>query len=138
MRRRIVAADVPLFFDRLPPGTLITAAIPFAVGAASLWFRWPRLGAGYLALLTILSAIGFRLAILDKIRAAEGADGAGRIRERTLHTIEVLGGWPGALVAQYGVRHKTTKASYRRAFALLVALHLALIALVGWALSRVG
>lgn len=32
-----------------------------------------------------------------------------RIRERTLHGLSILGGWPGAFVGQALFRHKTTK-----------------------------
>jgi uncharacterized membrane protein YsdA (DUF1294 family) len=43
-----------------------------------------------------------------------------RISEQTLHTFSVLGGWPGALVAQEVLRHKTRKVSFRWAFYLTV------------------
>jgi uncharacterized membrane protein YsdA (DUF1294 family) len=41
-----------------------------------------------------------------------------------LHASELLGGWPGALVAQQVFRHKTRKLSYQSAFWLIVTLHL--------------
>ncbi|MET1043230.1 MAG: cold shock and DUF1294 domain-containing protein [Microbacteriaceae bacterium] len=39
-----------------------------------------------------------------------------RISESTLLSIGLLGGWPGAIIAQQLLRHKTKKASFRLAF----------------------
>src|SRR3546814_17304610 len=50
---------------------------------------------------------------LDK-EAAQG--GAQRIPESTLHLVDLLGGWPGALIAQQQFRHKTVKRSFQFAF----------------------
>lgn len=38
--------------------------------------------------------------------------GARRIPERTLHALELFGGWPGALVAMQTFRHKRRKPRY--------------------------
>lgn len=57
---------------------------------------------------------------IDK-RAAKA--GAGRIPETWLHATELLGGWPGAFLAQRAWRHKTAKLSYQAVFWLIVALH---------------
>jgi len=46
-----------------------------------------------------------------------------RTPERTLHFLELLGGWPGGLVAQQVFRHKTKKLSYQLTFWCIVALH---------------
>lgn len=48
---------------------------------------------------------------------------AWRIPEKQLHTVELLGGWPGALLAQQLLRHKTQKASYQGVFWLIVLIH---------------
>ena len=39
--------------------------------------------------------------------------------------VELLGGWPGALLGQRRFRHKTRKRSYQLVFWLIGALHLA-------------
>ena len=46
-----------------------------------------------------------------------------RIPEKVLHACELLGGWPGALVAQQLWRHKTRKLSYQVVFWLIVLVH---------------
>ena len=57
-----------------------------------------------------------------------------RTPERTLHLLALVGGWPGALVAQTVFRHKTRKVSFRIVFWITVAANCA--ALVWWATSR--
>lgn len=36
-----------------------------------------------------------------------------RVSENTLHTLSLLCGWPGAIIAQQRLRHKTKKTSFR-------------------------
>jgi len=48
---------------------------------------------------------------------------AWRTPEKVLHASELLGGWPGALVAQQLFRHKTRKLSYQLMFWAIVLLH---------------
>lgn len=50
--------------------------------------------------------------------------GGRRTPEATLHLLELLGGWPGALLAQRWLRHKNAKPGYQAAFWAIVALHL--------------
>ena len=61
----------------------------------------------------------------DKRRARRGGR---RVPEATLHTTELLGGWPGAFAAQRLFRHKTRKRPFQFVFWTIVALHAA-----GWA-----
>lgn len=51
-----------------------------------------------------------------------------RTQESTLHLFELLGGWPGALIAQGSFRHKTRKLSFQIVFWLVVALNLGAVA----------
>lgn len=53
-----------------------------------------------------------------------------RIRERTLHLLSIAGGWPGALIGQQWLRHKSVKASFRRVFWLTVLLNVVAFALL--------
>ena len=57
-------------------------------------------------------------------------DGKRRIPEKTLHLLEALGGWPGALLAQQWLRHKTQKQPFQNIFRLIVAGHV-----VSWGLG---
>lgn len=45
-----------------------------------------------------------------------------RVSENTLHMLEFLGGWLGALLAQKIFRHKTSKKSFRNMFWLMIFL----------------
>ena len=56
-----------------------------------------------------------------------------RTPERTLHLLALVGGWPGALVAQTVFRHKSRKTSFRIVFWTTVALNCG--ALAWWILS---
>ncbi len=80
----------------------------------------------YLILVTVMSVIAFVAYGVDKRRA--GSIGRRRVPERTLHLLELLGGWPGAILAQRRFRHKTKKASFRLAFWFVVLLHLTIVA----------
>ncbi len=89
----------------------------------------PVVGAGWMlangswlpaAIYLALSAIAVLLYWRDKRQAR--ADGW-RTPEKVLHTVELLGGWPGALLAQQLFRHKTRKLSFQIVFWLIVLLH---------------
>ena len=56
-------------------------------------------------------------------RAAIAA--APRVRVRTLHTFELLGGWPGAFAAQRLFRHKTRDVKFLLVYWAIVAAHAA-------------
>ena len=67
-----------------------------------------------------MSAVSFCAYGIDKWKARSGR---WRIPERTLLTIDALGGWPGGLIGQRVFRHKTQKGSYRNAFILVALIH---------------
>lgn len=48
-----------------------------------------------------------------------------RTQESTLHLFELLGGWPGALIAQGSFRHKTRKLSFQIAFWIATLINVA-------------
>jgi uncharacterized membrane protein YsdA (DUF1294 family)/cold shock CspA family protein len=52
-----------------------------------------------------------------------------RTQEQTLHVFELLGGWPGALIAQQLFRHKTNKTSFQTTFWVCVFANIAGLAL---------
>ena len=85
----------------------------------------------YLAVVTVMSLVCF---FTYGFRERQAARGGRRVRERTLHLMAFLGGWPGAYLGQRQFRHKTQKTSFRIVFWILLILHLALAAAVVYAL----
>lgn len=78
-------------------------------------------GNGWVLMAYLLVSVScFLLYWSDKHKASKGR---WRTAETTLHAAELLGGWPGALVAQQVFRHKTRKVSYQSTFWLIVAAH---------------
>lgn len=66
------------------------------------------------------SLLAFGLYLHDKRSAMRSG---WRTPEARLHTVELLGGWPGALLAQQALRHKTRKLSFQVVFWLIVLTH---------------
>lgn len=87
--------------------------------------------AGYFGLVAVTSLVSVAAYGLDKRRAAAGGR---RIPERTLHLLALLGGWPGAIVAQRRFRHKTRKVPFLIAFWAVVVLHVAVVGTVAYTL----
>jgi len=96
---------------------LALCALP-VIGAVSLWLR----GISLIPLIAYgaVSVVTFFLYWSDKRKARNDT---WRTPEYVLHAAEILGGWPGALVAQQVFRHKTRKASYQLVFWMIVGLH---------------
>lgn len=92
-------------------------------------FRW--LGIWML----VMSGITYWAYAVDKRRAKENSR---RIPEANLHLLELLGGWPGAFIAQRRLRHKCSKVSYQFVFWLIVLLYqfAAFDSLHGWQYCR--
>jgi len=76
---------------------------------------------------TSLSLITYLIYWWDKSAARNGR---WRTPETTLHLVAVLGGWPGALIAQQVLRHKTQKQPFRWVFWLTVLANIALLGLL--------
>jgi uncharacterized membrane protein YsdA (DUF1294 family) len=68
----------------------------------------------------LMSAVAFGLCWIDKQRAVRGQ---WRINEGTLHAIELLGGWPGAWIAQRVFHHKGKKTRYLVVFWTIGVIH---------------
>jgi len=89
----------------------LVGLLSLALGRGVLW---------PMALYALASLVTFLLYRHDKQRAR---DKGWRVPERVLHLGELLGGWPGALIAQQRFRHKTVKLRFRLVFFAIVALH---------------
>jgi uncharacterized membrane protein YsdA (DUF1294 family)/cold shock CspA family protein len=79
-----------------------------------------------------LSTISFLSYAIDKSKAQRGK---WRTKERTLHLLALLGGWPGAALAQQYLRHKSSKKAFRNAFWFTVFVN---ISALGWLYSSAG
>lgn len=122
--RRAKATDVRLKALPLPRTVLLGQA----VGALCLiihflfFFGWIRLQ-GPVAAYLVMSIITFGFFLADKRRAERTQ---WRLTDTSLHVLEGLGGWPGALIAQAVLRHKTRKPSFQKILWAIVAIHVAM------------
>jgi uncharacterized membrane protein YsdA (DUF1294 family)/cold shock CspA family protein len=130
-KRRFRADDVkfvkraPVKFSSLDVGGANTSPISRAfvylffvvLILAVLIGRLPWLILGIYLLTSVLAYVAYGM---DKA-AAESR--RWRTPENTLHFFGLVGGWPGALVAQQRLRHKTSKTSFQFMFWLTVALN---------------
>lgn len=107
------------------PRWLQLSLIPAYGLALAKWIQLGKLPLEASFVVALLCITTFIAYALDK-HAAQG--NAWRIPEANLHLLELAGGWPGALIAQQLLRHKTSKRSYRIAFWLMVALHVGILA----------
>jgi uncharacterized membrane protein YsdA (DUF1294 family)/cold shock CspA family protein len=73
-----------------------------------------------LALYIVGSLFTFIMYAVDKSAAKKGS---WRTQENTLHLLSLAGGWPGALIAQQKLRHKSKKQSFRSIFWATVCLN---------------
>ena len=64
---------------------------------------------------------------IDKSAAGRGG---WRTPESTLHALAMAGGWPGALLAQQFLRHKSAKAEFRSVFWVTVVVNVAAFVLL--------
>ena len=70
----------------------------------------------------VASLLTFIAYAIDKSAARKGG---WRTQESTLHFLSLVGGWPGALVAQQVLRHKSSKQAFRSVFWVTVILNCA-------------
>jgi uncharacterized membrane protein YsdA (DUF1294 family) len=77
----------------------------------------------------LASLVAFLAYWLDK---ADAQRGRWRTKESTLQGLALVGGWPGAWIAQQAFRHKTRKSSFQVTFWACVALNLAALAWMIW------
>ncbi len=78
------------------------------------------------AFYAVISVIAYITYAIDKKAAIKNRR---RVSEKSLHLLGVVGGWPGALLAQQRLRHKTQKTAFQVTFWLTVVVNLAC---AGW------
>lgn len=113
---------------RLSGAFLLTAIVLVAVSLsrAPVWLLWLYLGAG-----------GFS-ALLYGYDKRAAAQGAWRISEATLHTVDMAGGIIGGLAAQALFRHKTSKTEFAIVTAAVYAIHVIALAALIAGVYRLG
>ena len=98
--------------------------------AASVFMQWLPLQ--LIVLYVAASVVTFIAYALDKSAAKRNQ---WRTQEDTLHFLGLIGGWPGALIAQRTLRHKSKKEEFQTVFWATVILNC--IAL-GWLITDSG
>lgn len=113
---------------RLKTWTLPHAlAIPaFALIYSAVAWQWGTSGVTLYVYLGA-SVLTFVVYAIDKSAAKAGR---WRIAEKTLHLLALACGWPGALLAQKLLRHKTSKPGFIAMFWFTVLINV--VAFVGW------
>lgn len=112
-------------------GSALLLPTIFLAGVAGAVFMG-RLPWVILAIYGAVSVLTLMAYALDKSAAQKGG---WRTQESTLHLFALAGGWPGAIVAQQWLRHKSKKESFRFVFWVTVVLNVALLA---WLISTPG
>ena len=129
-RGRLNAADVRFAGQKIEDRKLATPIPRLAIGICSLLsviiatilgFLPAIVPAGYL----LLSCLSYLMYTLDKVASSKDMR---RTPEANLHFVDLLGGWPGALIAQQQSRHKTVKVSFQSVFWFTVATNIAVVA----------
>jgi uncharacterized membrane protein YsdA (DUF1294 family)/cold shock CspA family protein len=129
---RVAAARKPAR-QRQPSSMAMPQQLGFKLVVFALLCAAPALGAWQLfvnqhwawalALYPVASVLTVGFYGYDKHRAMAGE---WRTPESRLHLLELMGGWPGALVAQQLYRHKTRKVDFQLVFWGIVLAHQAL------------
>lgn len=109
--------DAPRAPSRVPRMALGLGVLSSGVAAAAFGLLPAVLVGIYLA----MSALSYLMYRSDKNAARSEAS---RTPEANLHLADLLGGWPGALIAQQQFRHKTAKPSFRMVFWATVVVNL--------------
>lgn len=119
------SALIVLFVLLVVPGYALTRL------ASQVDWRW------LVGIPLAFSLVAFFVYRSDK-RSAEA--GEWRVPESTLHFLALMGGWPGAFLAQRIFRHKTSKRSFQFVFWSVVLLHqfAAVDSLFGWRFSKMA
>jgi len=120
-----------------PSGAAASSSFPLAFAGSFLIFVGAAAFAGRLpvaiaATYGIASTLAFLVYAHDKSAAQRGE---WRTRESSLHLLGLAGGWPGALLAQRVLRHKSRKKSFQVAFWGTVAANCGVLA---WLLTDKG
>ena len=117
----------------VPASNRVGAAGAFVLAAFALAYALVALIRGVPTWVHLLyagaSLLCFMLYAIDKAAARAGRR---RTPERRLLMLGLLGGWPGAALAQQLLRHKSSKPAFLWRFWGGVALHVGVFGLLAW------
>ena len=126
-RGRLQARNVAYVSERraAPRSSSGPSRLPLVVAALFLVFiaffgLTARVPLGLLGLYAGASLVTFIAYAIDKSAAQSGR---WRTQESTLHLLALIGGWPGALIAQNRLRHKSRKGPFLLVFWVTVLLN---------------
>lgn len=105
--------------SRAPRAALGASALAVGAVGSAAGLLPPLLLAVYLG----ISGLSYLMYWWDKSAAQSGHH---RTPENNLHLVDLLGGWPGALIAQQQFRHKTVKQPFQAVFLVTIVLNLAM------------
>ena len=93
------------------------------------WFRTSVFSYKTLLLLVVFQLVTINFTTFFSYWADKRAarKGAWRVSENNLHTLEFMGGWIGAYLAQKIFRHKSNKKSYQNMYKLMIVMEFAAI-----------
>ncbi|MDL2354311.1 MAG: DUF1294 domain-containing protein [Pseudomonadota bacterium] len=111
----------------MPFASIVLFAVLYAIAVAA-WGLAPLVGVLYLG----ASVACFALYAIDKSAARAGR---WRIAETTLLLAGLACGWPGGVLAQQWLRHKSSKPAFRARFWVTVAVNLLVFAWLASPLS---
>lgn len=136
---RLQARNVAYVSERraAPRSSSGPSRLPLVIAALFLVFiaffgLTARVPLGLLGLYLGASLVTFIAYAIDKSAAQSGR---WRTQESTLHLLALIGGWPGALIAQNRLRHKSRKASFLLVFWATVLVNCGSLI---WLLSTTG
>jgi uncharacterized membrane protein YsdA (DUF1294 family)/cold shock CspA family protein len=115
--------------SRMPRLLILPVFIGICIYVATHWPVRPLLFALYAG----MSVLAFLAYGFDKAAARRGR---WRTSENTLHLLGLAGGWPGALLAQQLLRHKSSKPSFVAVYWLTVTANI--VAFLAWHVALQG
>ena len=123
---RLQALEIRHAGQRIQPHRQPSRIPRAAIGVATLVALIAATALGFVPL--VLTGIHFVLSLVSYAMYASDKDAARkvarRIPENSLHLVDLLGGWPGALIAQQQFRHKTIKQPFQVVFWITVILNI--------------
>lgn len=123
------AARAPVMPSSSPWPVVFATAFLLLILAFTLTGPLPPILLGYYLTACLITFMAYAM---DKSAARRNA---WRTAESTLHLLSLMGGWPGALIAQRRLRHKSAKDSFLAVYWLTVILNCAALA---WLLTEGG